>query len=701
MLKQFPANLSAKATEPLQLTADLKLSEAEEGKARRFRIVGYTGAVIQRYFRFVIDLKGIRSEKVMPILEEHEVKKKVGLADSSKVESEGFVLEGSFVDTDEAKEIIRLSDQGWPYQASIGVWPEAVEEVKSGSTVTVNGMELTGPLYVWRKSFVRETSFCVLGADGNTGAVAMNQRPEPKPEDSVMKTWLKAFLRANGLEDITEDSARTHLKQMGLDYEALNALDDAPAWMSSGSAAPASAQQPAPQIPVQASVGAEPQPTAQIDPAKVALAERERMQFIDQQVVMFGLSDKFKQSLIDGGLGVEKLNGLILEELSSKPENQPLKGTGYIVGGLTEGEKLHEAMVSGMLFRAGVKEEKPAPGYEDFRVMRLTDLARDILERGGVSTRGMSHSQLSKKVLRPLHLSASTSDFPSIFAAITNKVLQKAYAEAPATWKPWVSIVPVSDFRDIHGISLSEAPDLELINEKGEYKTGSFGDSMESYRIARYGKNVRLTREMMINDDLRAFLRIPQLFGNASARKVADIVYDLLLSNPKMSDKIPLFDPRHNNVETDEALLKHVCSDTLKAGRKKMRLQKGPKGAKLDLRPRFLLVPVEQETDAEVLIRSTALPDENKSSGVHNPWAGKLEPIAEPRLDDKDPDASYLIADPAQVDGIEVAFLDGIEEPFVDEEPDFDSDGLKIKVRLEAGAGVMDPRAFQKNPGKK
>ncbi len=49
------------------------------------------------------------------------------------------------------------------------------------------------------------------------------------------------------------------------------------------------------------------------------------------------------------GLECGKLNGLILEELSNQPEHQPLKGTGYIVGGLTEGEKLHDAMVSGML----------------------------------------------------------------------------------------------------------------------------------------------------------------------------------------------------------------------------------------------------------------------------------------------------------------------------------------------------------------
>ncbi len=698
MRKPFFENLAAEAQQPLQLTADLKLSEAEEGKARRFNILGYTGAVIQRYFRFVIDLSGIRTEKLMPILEEHEVKKKVGIADSIKSEKAGLRLEGYFVDTDEAKEIIRLSDQGWPYQASIGVWPEAVEEVKSGATVTVNGMELTGPLYVWRKSFVRETSFCVLGADGNTGAVAMTGRPEPKPEDSVMKTWLKNFLRANGLENLTEDSARTHLKQMGLDYEALNALDDAPAWLSGTGGSPADPlQPPKPQAPAQNSAGTSPQ-QPQVDQQQVALAERQRIQFIDQQAVMFGLSAEFKASLIDGGQSVEKLNGLILAELGSKPENMPLKSTGHIMGGLTESEKLHDAMVSGMLFRAGIREEKPAPGYEDFRVMRLTDLARDVLERAGVKTRGMSHSKLAEKALRPMSLGASTSDFPSIFAAITNKVLKNAYSEAPATWRPWTNVVPASDFKDIHGISLSEAPDLELINEHGEYKTGSFSDSMEKYRIARYGKNVKLTREMMVNDDLRAFLRIPQLFGNASARKIADIIYDLLLSNPKMGDGIPLFDAKHRNLEA--TVIGRVAANTLTAGRKAMRLQKGPQGAKLDLRPRFLLVPVDQETEADVLIRSAALPDANMSSGVHNPWAGKLEPIAEPRLDDKSPDAHYLIADPAQVDTIEVAFLDGIESPFVDEEPDFDSDGLKLKVRLEAGAGVMDHRGFHKNPGK-
>ncbi|WP_291329979.1 Mu-like prophage major head subunit gpT family protein [Desulfovibrio sp. UCD-KL4C] len=695
MNKYFPLNLAESENAPLQLTAGLNLSEQEEGKPRRFHIVGYTGSVVQRFMgSFIIELSGIRTENRIPILEEHDSDKKIGIADSIKLEECGLVLEGFFLDTDDAKEVIKLSDQKFPWQASIGVWPEAVEEVKAGATVIVNGEELVGPLYVWRKSFVRETSFCVLGADGATEAVAMNERPKPKPEESVMKKWLKLFLRANGLENITEDSARTLLKEMGLNYEALNNLEDAPAWMSGVDAPqvnPVQAQ--APQAP--ANQSEQPQPL-QVNEQQVALAERQRINFIDEQVGMFGLSADFRKKLVDGGKGASDLNKLILAELSS--QHQPLAPAGHILAGRTEGEKLHDAAVSGMLFRAGIREEKPAPGYEDFRVMRLTDLARDLLERSGVSTRGMSQAKLASQVLRPQQFGASTSDFPSIFAAITNKVLLKAYAEAPATWRPWVNIIPATDFKEIHGVSLSEAPDLELINEHGEYKTGSFSDSMESYRIARYGKNVRLTREMMVNDDLRVFTRIPQLFGNASARKVADIVYGLLLSNPRMSDNYNLFHAKHNNLEA--TVKGRVSAATLNAGRKGMRMQKGPNGARLDLRPRFLLTPVAQETEAEVLIRSAALPDANMSSGVHNPWAGKLEPISEPRLDDVDPDAHYLIGDPAQVDTIEVAFLDGIESPFVDEEPDFDSDGLKIKVRLEAGAGLMDHRGFQKNPGK-
>jgi hypothetical protein len=203
---------------------------------------------------------------------------------------------------------------------------------------------------------------------------------------------------------------------------------------------------------------------------------------------------------------------------------------------------------------------------------------------------------------------------------------------------------------------------------------------------------------MIINDDLRAFMRIPQLFGAAARRMEADIVYSLLLANPTMNeDSKTLFHADHKNLEgTDKGV---VTTDRLSAARKSMRQQKGLNGSYLDLQPAFLLTPTAQETDAEVILRSTALPDADKSSGVYNPWANRLTPIAEPRLDANSEKAWYLVADPAQVDTIEVAYLDGNEQPYLDENELFERDAIGYKVRHDFGAGVMEFRSFFKNPG--
>ena len=63
-----------------------------------------------------------------------------------------------------------------------------------------------------------------------------------------------------------------------------------------------------------------------------------------------------------------------------------------------------------------------------------------------------------------------------------------------------------------------------------------------------------------------------------------------------------------------------------------MRRQKGMNGARIDVTPKFLLTPTILEDNAAVILRSTSLPEENLSAGVHNPNAGKLQPLSDPRL---------------------------------------------------------------------
>jgi len=140
-------------------------------------------------------------------------------------------------------------------------------------------------------------------------------------------------------------------------------------------------------------------------------------------------------------------------------------------------------------------------------------------------------------------------------------------------------------------------------------------------------------------------------------------------------------------------------SDGLSAARLKMRKQKGMQGELLDVQPAFLLIPAAMETSAEILLRSSALPQGTFSSGVVNPWAGKLTPVSDPLLDANSAKAWYVFASPGQYPVIEVAWLMGDEQPFIDQEVEFTTDALGIKVRHDFGAGIVDFIGAAKNPG--
>ena len=113
---------------------------------------------------------------------------------------------------------------------------------------------------------------------------------------------------------------------------------------------------------------------------------------------------------------------------------------------------------------------------------------------------------------RTLH---STSDFPDILAAVTNKTLRQAYEAYPRTFPLFCRQVLATDFKAMHRVQLGEAPQLLKVGESGEFKRGALGESKESYRIETYGRVIAIARQVLINDDLDAFTRIPAMYGNA------------------------------------------------------------------------------------------------------------------------------------------------------------------------------------------
>lgn len=163
----------------LSFEAAVNLAQQGDGELTGFELDGYTGAVVQRWWgKLAICLDGISCKQKMPIFKDHNQTQIVGYS-TSTTNTPTFKVSGVFSKTTAAaKEVMALASEGFPWQASIGVMPKAITELKQGATMTVNGEELAGPAEIWTQSEVFETSFVPLGADGNTSATVFSKIQE-------------------------------------------------------------------------------------------------------------------------------------------------------------------------------------------------------------------------------------------------------------------------------------------------------------------------------------------------------------------------------------------------------------------------------------------------------------------------------------------------------------------------------------------
>ena len=120
----------------------------------------------------VVDLAGMRvTRKSRPILKDHDRGSIVGHTDDISVNDSRLEVAGviSGVGTT-AQEVIATSENGFPWQASLGASADKVVFIAEGKSAKANGRDFEGPLYISRKSTLGEVSFVALGADDDTEA---------------------------------------------------------------------------------------------------------------------------------------------------------------------------------------------------------------------------------------------------------------------------------------------------------------------------------------------------------------------------------------------------------------------------------------------------------------------------------------------------------------------------------------------------
>lgn len=419
--------------------------------------------------------------------------------------------------------------------------------------------------------------------------------------------------------------------------------------------------------------------------AKAAVkAERQRVQQVTDACRAAKMPDAFREEAIAKGTSIDKVRAAIIDSMAEKQEGG--KMTPQITTGTDQrGAEAKRAVEACLLHRFNPGKYKlPEGAVREFRGYTLMETARRLLEMRGVSTHGMNKLELASRALH------TTSDFPEILANVAGKTLRDAYQEVPRTFQAFCRQATLPDFKQVSRTQLSEAPNLDKVLEGGEFKFGTVGEGAEKYQLSTFGKILSFSRQMLINDDMDAFSRIPSMMGAAAARLESDIVYGILLNNPDMADGIDLFHDDHGNLT--DALLD---VDGMGIARALMRKQKGPAGlARLNLTPKYLLVGSDLETKAAKLQTETV---PNKTDDA-NPWRNSFQTIVESRLDDLDDGSNFILAaDPSQIDTIEYGYLDGAEGVYLETEVGFLVDGISMKARHDFAAKAIDYRGFVKS----
>ncbi len=219
------------------------------------------------------------------------------------------------------------------------------------------------------------------------------------------------------------------------------------------------------------------------------------------------------------------------------------------------------------------------------------------------------------------------------------------------------------------------------------------GEGKEVYALATYGKIIAITRQALINDDLDAFTRIPRSFGASAADLESDIVYAILKDNPVMQDGTALFHAKHNNL----GAAAKIDETSLTVAYRAFGLHKGLEGRLISIQPRYIITPPGPRS-VEARKQITATTPANTSDV--NAYAGRLEPIEEPRLiPASGQDPWFLAADPSRIDTVEFAYLEGQEGVFTETRTGFEVDGIELKARHDFAAKAIDHRGLYKNPG--
>ena len=685
--------------------SEFTLIEASNGAKPKVVGVAYSGGKMSLpgwRHPVVVDLAGMEIPESVPLLTNHENKtdSRIGLI-SAAVRNNTLEITGEIVsDSRDAADIIAQGKAGADWQLSIGADVKECELVKGSREV--NGQEVEGPFYHIKKSTLREVSVVAVGADAHTNMKVnakfnlVNQEGEAMNNKSETKS-VSAVSAPNDAvppekKPEPEQKPGNPAKKPGEPEKKTDNAEKKPGQAAAEATPPA----------IQASAG-DVATTAREAAQNAVKAERERISAI--QAICDGEFPEIEREAIAGGWTPEVVTKKVLETIRAE---RPAANVNISVKTAPEGGELRKTIEAAMCLRVGVSADQLEKSYGAKTVeagmaemdMPLKQLLIECMKLDGIPySRGFDNETI--------RAAFSSVSLPGILSNVANKKLLQSYEAQPIIAMKLCSTGDLNDFKENDRFRLTDVGDLLPIAADGEIKDGGLIEESAKNQLDTYGKKFCLTRKMIINDDLGAFMKVPTAMGNRAARLIDQLFFSRLLSNPAQADGKALFSTNHKNLLSGATSA--LSADSLKKAIQLFLDQVDADGQPISVEPKYLLVPTALKHLAIELTQGATLIMSGTDNAVRpalNVLSDEnLQVISSPYLGNSAYEGSsqtgwYLFGDPKTVDTWEIGFLKGKRTPTVERgETDFNTLGLWFRVYFDLGVREQDHRGMVKANG--
>ena len=308
----------------------------------------------------------------------------------------------------------------------------------------------------------------------------------------------------------------------------------------------------------------------------------------------------------------------------------------------------------------------------------------------------------------------STIALSGILSRLANKAMLASYAEADngGVILSICSTTSTSDFKKFSRYRMTEAGVMSPVPNSGEIQHGSLTEEEYENQVATYGKIISLTRQMIRNDDLDAFMQVPRMLGRMGRHSLEQIGLGILLDAPTAAGAGTtefFHGAARGNQEPNylEGADTNLSFDSLEAAYTLFLNQVDADGKPIMIDPAILLCSNADIVMARKLYNDTEyrFTVSDVKETVNNQWQGMFRPEKSAYLHRLGTTPSalqwFLLSNPtADVAALQCAFLDGQQTPIIQSsETSFNTLGMQMRGYFDFGFALQDPRAIVKVKG--